>query len=33
LEIQNIGRLKLKMPNNSADLAELKIPPSNWLKS
>jgi toxin HigB-1 len=29
IETQNIGRRKLKMPNNSIDLAELKIPSSS----
>jgi toxin HigB-1 len=32
LEIQNIGRRKLRMLNNSVDLADLKIPPSNRLE-
>jgi proteic killer suppression protein len=31
-EIQNIGRRKLRMLNNSADLADLRIPPSNRLE-
>ncbi len=31
-EIQNIGRRKLRMLNNSIDLADLKIPPSNRLE-
>jgi proteic killer suppression protein len=31
-EIQNIGRRKLRMLNNSQDLADLKIPPSNRLE-
>ena len=31
-EIQNIGRRKLRMLNNSVDLADLKIPPSNRLE-
>lgn len=32
LEIQKIGRRKLRMLNNSQDLADLKIPPSNKLE-
>jgi proteic killer suppression protein len=32
IEIQNIGRRKLRMLNNSVDLADLKIPPSNRLE-
>ncbi|HKZ66824.1 MAG TPA: type II toxin-antitoxin system RelE/ParE family toxin [Chitinophagaceae bacterium] len=32
MEIQNIGRRKLRMLNNSVDLADLKIPPSNRLE-
>ena len=32
LEIQNIGRRKLRMLNNSVDLADLRIPPSNRLE-
>jgi proteic killer suppression protein len=32
LEIQNIGRRKLRMLNNSQNLADLKIPPSNRLE-
>lgn len=32
LEIQNIGRRKLRMLNNSANLADLRIPPSNRLE-
>ena len=31
-EIQNVGRRKLRMLNNSVDLTELKIPPSNRLE-
>ncbi|MCC6287344.1 MAG: type II toxin-antitoxin system RelE/ParE family toxin [Chitinophagaceae bacterium] len=31
-EIQHIGRRKLRMLNNSVDLADLKIPPSNKLE-
>ena len=31
-EIQNIGRRKLRMINNSVDLADLKIPPANRLE-
>ena len=32
LDIQNVGRRKLRMLNNSQDLADLKIPPSNRLE-
>ncbi|AZQ60410.1 plasmid maintenance system killer family protein [Maribacter sp. MJ134] len=32
LEIQNIGRRKLRMLNNSQDIADLRIPPSNRLE-
>jgi len=32
LEIQNKGRLKLRMLNNSIDLKDLTIPPSNRLE-
>ena len=31
-EIQNIGRRKLRMINNSIDLNDLRIPPSNRLE-
>ncbi len=31
-EIQNIGRRKLRMLNNSSDLLDLRIPPSNRLE-
>jgi proteic killer suppression protein len=31
-EIQNTGRRKLRMLNNSVDLADLRIPPSNRLE-
>lgn len=31
-EIQHIGRRKLRMLNNSADIADLRIPPSNRLE-
>ena len=31
-EIQKIGRRKLRMLNNSVDLADLRIPPSNRLE-
>ena len=31
-EIQEIGRRKLRMLNNSVDLADLMIPPSNRLE-
>jgi proteic killer suppression protein len=32
IEIQNIGRRKLRMLNNSVDLVDLRIPPSNRLE-
>ncbi len=32
LEIQKLGRRKLRMLNNSIDLADLRIPPSNRLE-
>ena len=32
IEIQNVGRRKLRMLNNSVDLSDLKIPPSNRLE-
>ncbi len=32
LEIQNIGRRKLRMINNSVDIADLRIPPANRLE-
>ncbi len=32
MEIQNTGRRKLRMLNNSVDLADLRIPPSNRLE-
>ena len=32
LEVQNIGRRKLRMLNNSQDLSDLMIPPSNRLE-
>jgi toxin HigB-1 len=32
LEVQKIGRRKLRMLNNSLDLADLRIPPSNRLE-
>jgi proteic killer suppression protein len=32
VEIQNIGRRKLRMLNNSVDLNDLRIPPSNRLE-
>lgn len=32
IEIQNIGRRKLRMLNNSAYLMDLRIPPSNRLE-
>ncbi|SFP81646.1 type II toxin-antitoxin system RelE/ParE family toxin [Parafilimonas terrae] len=31
-EIQNIGRRKLRMLNNSVDISDLRIPPSNRLE-
>lgn len=31
-EIQNTGRRKLRMLNNSIDLADLRIPPANRLE-
>lgn len=31
-EIQNTGRRKLRMLNNSIDLADLRVPPSNRLE-
>lgn len=32
VDIQQTGRRKLRMLNNSADLADLRIPPSNRLE-
>lgn len=32
LEIQSVGRRKLRMLNNSRDVKDLKIPPSNRLE-
>ena len=32
IEIQNVGRRKLRMLNNSAYLMDLRIPPSNRLE-
>ena len=32
LEAQNIGRRKLRMINNSVDIADLRIPPANRLE-
>jgi proteic killer suppression protein len=32
IEIQQVGRRKLRMLNNSQDIADLKIPPSNKLE-
>lgn len=32
IEIQNIGRRKLRMLNNSVDLVDLRVPPSNRLE-
>ena len=32
LEVQKIGRRKLRMLNNSQNIADLKVPPSNRLE-
>jgi proteic killer suppression protein len=32
IEVQNVGRRKLRMLNNSQDIIDLKIPPSNRLE-
>lgn len=32
VEIQNVGRRKLRMLNNSINLADLRIPPANRLE-
>jgi toxin HigB-1 len=32
VEIQNIGRRKMRMLNNSQNIADLRIPPSNRLE-
>ena len=32
IEIQKVGRRKLRMLNNSVDLVDLKIPPANRLE-
>ena len=32
LDIQNVGRRKLRMLHNSADITDLRIPPSNRLE-
>ncbi len=32
VEIQNVGRRKLRMINNAADIADLRIPPANRLE-
>ncbi len=32
LEIQNVGRRKLRMLNNSQNITDLRIPPSNRLE-
>lgn len=32
IEVQNIGRRKLRMLNSSQDIADLRIPPSNRLE-
>ncbi|MFZ4770714.1 MAG: type II toxin-antitoxin system RelE/ParE family toxin [Ferruginibacter sp.] len=32
IEIQNIGRRKLRMLNNAVDIADIRIPPANRLE-
>ena len=32
IELQNVGRRKLRMLNNSQDITDLRIPPSNPLE-
>lgn len=32
IEVQNVGRRKLRMLNNSQDISDLRIPPSNRLE-
>jgi len=32
MEIQNVGRRKLRILNNSVDIADLRIPPANRLE-
>ncbi len=32
IEIQNVGRRKLRMLNNSVEIADLRIPPANRLE-
>jgi len=32
IEIQNVGRRKLRMLNNSQDIKDLRVPPSNRLE-
>ena len=32
IEIQNVGRRKLRMLNNSQDIMDLRVPPSNRLE-
>jgi proteic killer suppression protein len=32
IEIQNIGRRKLRMINNSTDMTDLRVPPANRLE-
>ena len=32
IEVQKVGRRKLRMLNNSVDIADLRIPPSNRLE-
>lgn len=32
IEVQSVGRRKLRMLNNSQDLADLRIPPANRLE-
>ena len=32
IDVQNVGRRKLRMLNNSQDISDLRIPPSNRLE-
>ena len=32
IEVQNVGRRKLRMVNNSQNLSDLRVPPSNRLE-
>lgn len=32
IEVQNVGRRKLRMLNNSQDISDLRVPPSNGLE-